>query len=51
MIEVQCPDLVRRFLNEMSLHTKKCPEKASGGDLFIDEAYRLRVADSDKDYR
>ena len=50
MIEVQRPDLVGRFLGETSLRTKECLEKASGDVLFIDEAYRLRVADSDKDY-
>lgn len=50
MIEVQRPDLVGRFLGETSLRTKECLEKASGGVLFVDEAYRLRVADSDKYY-
>lgn len=50
MIEVQRPDLVGRFLGETSLRTTQCLEKASGGVLFVDEAYRLRVADADKDY-
>lgn len=50
MIEVQRPDLVGRFLGETSLRTTQCLEKASGGVLFVDEAYRLRVADADKGY-
>lgn len=50
MIEVQRPDLVGRFLGETSLRTTECLEKASGGVLLVDEAYRLRVADADKDY-
>lgn len=47
--EVQRPELVGRYLGETAQRTKECIDKAKGGVLFVDEAYRLKV-DSEKDY-
>ena len=49
LVEVQRPDLVASFLGQTASQTKACIERAEGGVLFVDEAYRLRV-DSEKDY-
>ena len=49
LVEVQRPDLVASFLGQTASQTKACIERAEGGVLFVDEAYRLKV-DSEKDY-
>lgn len=49
LVEVQRPDLVASFLGQTASQTKVCIERAEGGVLFLDEAYRLKV-DSEKDY-
>ena len=43
LVEVQRPDLVASFLGQTASQTKACIERAEGGVLFVDEAYRLKV--------
>ncbi|MEU4671977.1 AAA family ATPase [Amycolatopsis sp. NPDC023774] len=47
VVEVARPDLVGEYLGETSKKTRAVCERASGGVLFIDEAYRLALDKED----
>lgn len=48
--EVQRDQLVGSHIGETEKKTEELIAKATGGVLFVDEAYRLNVKDSDKDF-
>ncbi|CAE8633383.1 unnamed protein product [Polarella glacialis] len=50
VVEVQRGDLVAKWIGATAPLTRKAIERAAGGILFVDEAYRLTETDSANDF-